>query len=149
MAGSEGVAITGAREPLDWGLAMGISTAPFAARKIATCAEGLSFAAAFTRRTLTHWGLDAVVDDTVCVVGELTAKVTPHAAAAGHDTFWLALGAGPRTAVCIARHHGTIPSRPEPLLAAPCRPSIEASATDWGWSLHVDGSMSLWARVRM
>lgn len=148
LAGSAGVAIPGETWTLDWGLAMGISVANFAATRVDASAEGLHSAREFTRCHLQRWGLEEIVDDVVMVVGELTANAVRHTAAA--DGAWLALATSPRTVMCVVRD----PSSQVPARRTAAYPATEGRGLSviaglscvWGWSVEGDGK-AVWARV--
>jgi hypothetical protein len=149
LAGSAGVATPGEARALDWGLAMGISVANFAAVKITADAEGLAHAREFTRHQLQRWGADAATDDMISVMAELTGNALRHTAAAGEGT-WLALGTSPRTVVCVVLD----PSPRQPILRTVGSLStagrglkvVGALSAVWGWSPQGEGK-AVWARV--
>ncbi|MEU6227489.1 ATP-binding protein [Streptomyces sp. NPDC047042] len=149
MAGSAGVAIPGETWALDWGLAMGISVANFAASRVDASAEGLLNARQFTRCHLQRWRLEETTDDVVTVVGELTSNAVRHTAAAT-DGVWLALAASPRTVMCVVRD----PSSQVPARRTAAYPAtggrglsvIAGLSCVWGWSVEGDGK-AVWARV--
>lgn len=149
LAGSAGVAVPGETQALDWGLAMGISMSNFAASKIAATGEALTQARQFTRRHLTRWGLEDVVDDVITVVGELTGNAVRHTAAAA-DGAWLALATSPRTVLCIVRDPSTqvpAPHTADQLATYGRGLGVVASlSSTWGWTVERDGK-AVWARV--
>lgn len=149
LAGSAGVAIPGGVWALDWGVAMGISVARFATRRVGVCADGLAQVREFTRRQLAGWGLDGGIDDVVSVVGELTANVVCHAAAE-EGGVWLALATSPRSVICVVRD----PSSQTPVPRASVFPAVDgrglgivaALSCAWGWRTEADGK-AVWARI--
>ncbi|WP_327742818.1 ATP-binding protein [Streptomyces europaeiscabiei] len=144
-----GVATPGEARALDWGLAMGISVANFAAVKITASAEGLAHAREFTRHQLQRWGVDTATDDVISVMAELTGNALRHTAAASEGT-WLALGTSPRTVVCVVLD----PSPRQPILRTVGSLStvgrglkvVGALSAAWGWSPQ-GGGKAVWARV--
>lgn len=149
LAGSAGVATPGEVRALDWGLAMGISVANFAAVKIAADAEGLAHAREFTRHQLQRWGVETATDDVISVVAELTGNALRHTAAASEGT-WLALGTSPRTVVCVVLDPS--PRQPAPQVADSLSTAgrglnvVAALSATWGWSPQGRGK-AVWARI--
>ncbi|WP_442805391.1 ATP-binding protein [Streptomyces sp. GMR22] len=63
----------------DWGLALGISSAGFAARAFTGDRRSLEGVRRFTREVLSAWGLTALTDDMTTVVSELVTNALRHA----------------------------------------------------------------------
>ncbi|MFF1708284.1 ATP-binding protein [Streptomyces sp. NPDC058252] len=63
----------------DWVLALGISTADFAARAFTCELTSLKNVRRFVRETISVWGLDMLADDMTTLVNELTTNAVPHA----------------------------------------------------------------------
>lgn len=140
--------------PLDWGLAMGLGTPPFAAHRFTAHPSSLARTRHFTRNTLRQWGMASCVDDATTVTAELVANAVQHvltsrpSPAAG----WLGLARIRDTVLCAVSD----PSRtaPTPLTGKPLAESgfglhiVKALSDAWGCSFLAGGQgKTVWARI--
>jgi anti-sigma regulatory factor (Ser/Thr protein kinase) len=138
----------------DWGLALGISAAGFAARAF-TCEPGsLESIRRFARDTISDWGLTAFADDMTTVVGELTANAVRHAlpACGEADTkAWLGMVRTGGAVVCtVVDPSPSPPTRQDPdYLAETGRGLliVDALTSQWGYSEPDPSGKTVWARI--
>ncbi|MFF4732331.1 ATP-binding protein [Streptomyces mirabilis] len=137
----------------DWGLALGISAAGFAARAF-TEASSLENIRRFVRDTISDWGLALFVDDMTTVAGELTANAVRHAlpACGEADTkAWLGMVRTGGAVVCaVVDPSPAPPSRQEPgQLAETGRGLliVDALTSQWGYSEPDLSGKTVWARI--
>lgn len=138
----------------DWGLALGISAAGFAARAF-TCEPGsLESIRRFVRDTISDWGLTAFADDMTTVVGELTANAVRHALTGHSETnskAWLGIVRTGGAVVCtVVDPSPTPPRRQDPdQLAETGRGLliVDALTSQWGYSEPDSNGKTVWARI--
>ncbi|WP_328674905.1 ATP-binding protein [Streptomyces sp. NBC_00343] len=138
----------------DWGLALGISTADFAARAFTCEPTSLKIVRRFVRETISAWGLDMLADDMTAVVNELTTNAVLHALAGCGDArskAWLGVARTGGALVCAV----TDPSSAPP---ARCHPEhlseagrgllvVEALASQWGYAQTDPDGKIVWACI--
>ncbi|MFD7068289.1 ATP-binding protein [Streptomyces sp. NPDC059913] len=143
--------------PVDWGLAHGLGTPRFAARRFTASKLSLLRARRFAYTTLTSWGLDQCADEATLVAVELMTNAAEHALDAdeygGRDSAWLGLSCTARTVTCTVSDPSTRPPRnaPNDLLADTGRGmAIVAVLSDgWGCNILSDGTgKTVWAHLR-
>ncbi|MFD8576677.1 ATP-binding protein [Streptomyces sp. MMS21 TC-5] len=146
------LAVTGA---LDWGLALGLSTAGFAARSFTDSDRTCCRVRGFIEAVLGEWGIGPGPgrDATLTVAGELVGNAVRHVLRdSPHDRgAWLGL-VRKDSAVLVAI------SDPDPRPPRPARPDamdesgrglvlVSVLSTSWGWSRSPGGGKTVWARV--
>jgi anti-sigma regulatory factor (Ser/Thr protein kinase) len=137
----------------DWGLALGISAAGFAARAFTCDAASLKSVRHFVRETISDWGLAPFADDMTTVVGELAANAIRHALAAGDaDTkAWLGMVRTGGAVVCaVVDPSPAPPSRRCPdHLAETGRGLliVDALTSQWGYCAPDPHGKTVWARI--
>ncbi|WP_328512890.1 ATP-binding protein [Streptomyces mirabilis] len=138
----------------DWGLALGISAAGFAARAFTCEASSLENIRRFVRDTISDWGLALFVDDMTTVAGELTANAVRHAlpACGEADTkAWLGMVRTGGAVVCaVVDPSPAPPSRQYPdHLAETGRGLliVDALTSQWGYSEPDPSGKTVWARI--
>lgn len=140
--------------PLDWGLAVGTSTADFAARAF-TCNPGsLKKIRRFIRETISTWGLTVLADDLTAAVNELTTNAVQHALVApegARGRAWLGMARTGNTVVCVvADPSPTPPSRHHPVCLADAGRGlavVDALADQWGYATSASGGKTVWVRI--
>lgn len=139
--------------PLDWGLALGISTADFAAHAFSRDAESVQGIRHFVRETLTGWGLRACADDLTNVVNELATNAAQHALPqhGKHDKAWLGMAHTGGTVVCaVTDSSPTPPSCRTPEHLGPTGRGlviVEALTNQWGYAKTRPGGKIVSARI--
>ncbi|MER6738125.1 ATP-binding protein [Streptomyces puniciscabiei] len=138
---------------LDWGLALGISTADFAAHAFSQDPTSVKNIRRFVRETIASWGLRAFADDLTNVVNELTTNAVQHALIAGDEQRKAWLG--------IAHTHGAVVcavTDPSPAPPASIHPNhlalagrgliiVDALTSQWGYTPTHSGGKIVWARI--
>ncbi|MFD3580806.1 ATP-binding protein [Streptomyces sp. NPDC058644] len=139
----------------DWGLALGISAAGFAARSFGTDPVALSQIRQFTRDVLSEWGLANFAGDAVVVASELAANAMRHALdRTGNETnssAWLGLVRSERALICVVADPSPAPPVPqqESTLAEHGRglSLVHALTSRWGYSEPDGQGKTIWARI--
>ncbi|MFM9700167.1 ATP-binding protein [Streptomyces europaeiscabiei] len=138
----------------DWGLALGISTAGFAARAFTCEHESLESVRHFARDVINEWGLNAFADDMTTVAGELAANAVRHALTQQHQhnaKAWLGIARTGGALVCTV-------TDPSPTPPAPRQPDtfaetgwglliVNALTSQWGYSQPEPTGKTVWARI--
>ncbi|MEU3322046.1 ATP-binding protein [Streptomyces sp. NPDC006785] len=142
--------------PLDWGIALGVSAAGFAAKSL-SAEEGSGVRVrAFTHTVMGQWGVTAGGEAVVTVAWELAANAIQHALLAGAQVqqpgrAWLGLVRKGEAVVCAVTD-----SSPAPPLLRPPDPMnsngrglqmVDRLSSHWGWSSSPSGTKTVWARV--
>ncbi|GHA68938.1 ATPase [Streptomyces tauricus] len=138
----------------DWGLALGISAAGFAARAFTCNAASLKSVRRFVRETVNGWGLAPLADDMTTVVGELAANAIRHALGGAGDAdtkAWLGMVRTGGAVVCAVV---------DPSPAAPSRRCpdhltetgrglliVDALTSQWGYCAPDPHGKTVWARI--
>ncbi|WP_406387280.1 ATP-binding protein [Streptomyces sp. NBC_00887] len=143
--------------PPDWGLALGISTAGFAASTFTDTFAARSQVREFTHETLAEWDVNRRqgADEILAVAWELAANAIQHAlrTTAPHTRTkaWLGLVRKDGAIVCAVTDPSTsLPQhRPSSLLDETGRGLflVTRLSTAWGWSVSHAGTKTVWARV--
>ncbi|MFK4152927.1 ATP-binding protein [Streptomyces fungicidicus] len=140
--------------PLDWGLALGISTADFVARSFTRDPGSLKSIRRFIRETISAWGLTALADDLTAAVNELTTNAVQHALAApggAHERAWLGMTRTGNTVMCaVADPSPTPPSRRRPACMADAGRGlavVDALTDQWGYTATAPGGKAVWVRI--
>ncbi|MFK0287991.1 ATP-binding protein [Streptomyces sp. NPDC090499] len=138
---------------MDWGLALGISTADFAAHAFSRDPESVQGIRRFTRETIAGWGLCAYADDLTNVVNELTVNAVQHALPKRGEQAkaWLGMAHTGGTVVCAV----TDPSPAPPSCLSPehLAPTgrglviVDALTSQWGYARTHSGGKIVWARI--
>lgn len=138
----------------DWGLALGISAAGFAARAFTCEPDSLENIRRFVRDTISDWGLTAFADDMTTVVGELTTNAVRHALTGrgeADNKAWLGMVRTGGAVVCtVVDPSPTPPSRQDPdHLAETGRGLliVDALTSQWGYSEPDPNGKTVWARI--
>ncbi|WP_328786161.1 ATP-binding protein [Streptomyces sp. NBC_00273] len=139
----------------DWGLALGLSTAGFAARSFTDSDRTCCRIRGFIEAVLGEWGIGPGPsrDATLTVAWELVGNAIRHALREGHQGSgaWLGL-VRKDSAILVAI------SDPNPQPPRPVRPDImdesgrglvlvSVLSTAWGWTFSPTGGKTVWARV--
>ncbi|MEU9348958.1 ATP-binding protein [Streptomyces sp. NPDC048278] len=138
---------------MDWGLALGISTADFAAHAFSKDPESVQSIRCFVRETLAGWGLRACANDLTNVANELAVNAAQHALSqhGEPDKAWLGLAHTGGTVVCaVTDPSPKPPSRRSPQhLAAAGRGLVivDALTSQWGYARTHSGGKIVWARI--
>lgn len=142
--------------PLDWGLALGISTADFAAHAFSCDATSLKSIRRFIRETMSVWDLGVLADDLTTVVNELTTNAVLHAmteAGRAHSKAWVGMARTGNTVVCaVADPSPAPPTRHRtPHLADSGRGLliVDALCDKWGYAASEASGKTVWARIRL
>jgi anti-sigma regulatory factor (Ser/Thr protein kinase) len=140
--------------PLDWGLALGISTADFAARAFTCDAASLKNIRGFIRETMSDWDLGSLADDLTTVVNELTSNAVLHALAAGSGgKAWVGMARTGDTVVCaVADPSPAPPTRPATTQLADSGRGlliVDALSDKWGYATSEPSGKTVWARVSL
>jgi anti-sigma regulatory factor (Ser/Thr protein kinase) len=140
--------------PLDWGLALGISTADFVARSFTRDPGSLKSIRRFIRETISTWGLTALADDLTAAVNELTTNAVQHALTApdgAHGRAWLGMTRTGNTVMCaVADPSPTPPSRRRPACLADAGRGlavVDALSDQWGYAATAPGGKAVWVRI--
>ncbi|MFF0018072.1 ATP-binding protein [Streptomyces sp. NPDC005374] len=138
----------------DWGLALGISTADFAARAFTPDPDSLKTIRRFIRETITQWGLSPFADDLITVVNELTTNAVQHAltpSSGSRSTAWLGIARTGNTVVCAVTDPSPTPPayhHPESLAEAGRGLLIvNALTSQWGYAPTPSNGKAVWARI--
>ncbi|MGW4786746.1 ATP-binding protein [Streptomyces sp. NPDC004230] len=139
----------------DWGLALGISTADFAARAFTSDPGSLKSVRRFVRETITAWGLAAFADDTTTVVNELTTNAIRHALDKDdepHVKAWLGIARTSSSVVCAVTDPS--PAPPSPHARTDLAPTgrglliVDAlTSSHWGYAETAPAGKTVWARI--
>uniref|UniRef100_A0AAU1UMH9 ATP-binding protein n=1 Tax=Streptomyces sp. NBC_00119 TaxID=2975659 RepID=A0AAU1UMH9_9ACTN len=134
----------------DWGLALGISAAGFAARSFRASPASLRQVRRFTRQVVCEWGLANYADDATAVVSELAANAIQHALNE-HGSVWLGLVRSNRGLVCVMADPSAAPpaSQTHSLSAENDRglDIVDALTTHWGYTDADRPGKAIWARI--
>lgn len=142
--------------PPDWGLALGVSAAGFAAKSLrAEEASGMRVRG-FARTVMGQWGVVSGKEEAVTVAWELAANAIQHALRA--DTradlpgrAWLSLVRREKAVVCAVTDSS--PAPPVPGAHDPMNSQgrglylVNRLSSHWGWSRSPSGAKTVWARV--
>ncbi|MEH0407437.1 ATP-binding protein [[Kitasatospora] papulosa] len=141
----------------DWGLALGVSTAGFAASTFADNLDARSQVREFVYATLSEWDVnrDLGVDEIVAVAWELAANAIQHALRttdhSARSKAWLGLARKDGAVVCAVTDPSASPPYRQPynLLDETGRGLflVTRFSTAWGWSVSRTGTKTVWARV--
>ncbi|AZQ32121.1 ATP-binding protein [Streptomyces cyaneochromogenes] len=138
----------------DWGLALGISTADFAARAFSGDPASLQTVRRFIRENLSAWGLNALAEDLMIVVNELAANAVQHALAGPGEAdskAWLGVARTGSTVVCsVTDPSPTPPTRADPTPLADAGRGlliVDALTSQWGYATTAPGGKTVWARI--
>ncbi|MFD9728757.1 ATP-binding protein [Streptomyces sp. NPDC059072] len=139
----------------DWGIALGVSTAGFAAKSFTAHTASAPRVRSFTKATLARWDVEEGAEAAVIVAWELAANAAQHAlrrdGRGAPEQAWLGLLRREEAVVCSV----TDPSPNPPRLQPPdvMRHSgrglllVTRLSSTWGWSLSPAGTKTVWARV--
>ncbi|MFF4041121.1 ATP-binding protein [Streptomyces sp. NPDC001816] len=139
--------------PLDWGLALGISTADFAAHAFSQDPKSVESIRRFVRETIGSWGLRAFADDLTNVVNELTTNAVQHALPKRDEQAkaWLGMAHIDGTVVCaVTDPSPTPPTHRFPEHLAPAGRGlviVDALTSQWGYTKTRTGGKIVWARI--
>ncbi|MFJ7297865.1 ATP-binding protein [Streptomyces collinus] len=138
--------------PLDWGLALGISTADFAARAFTCDAASLKNVRCFIRETVSEWDLGSLADDLTTVVNELTSNAVLHALVAGAGSkAWVGMARAGDTVVCaVADPSPALPTRRRAAHLADSGRGlliVDALCDKWGYAASEASGKTVWARI--
>ncbi|WP_424863360.1 ATP-binding protein [Streptomyces sp. MMS24-I29] len=142
--------------PPDWGLALGVSAAGFAAKSLSAEEASGVRVRAFTWMAMEQWGVTAGAETAVVVAWELAANAIQHTLRDGTDggvqgRAWLGLVRRDRAVVCAVTDSGAA----SPLMRVPDPTKIHGRglqlvdrlSSHWGWSHSPSGTKTVWARV--
>ncbi|MEU2839034.1 ATP-binding protein [Streptomyces sp. NPDC007076] len=142
--------------PPDWGLALGVSAAGFAAKSL-SAEEGSGLRVrAFAWMVMDQWGVTAGAETAVAVAWELAANAIQHTLREGaeggaHGRAWLGLVRRDEAVVCAVTDDG--PASPLLRAADPTKSHgrglqlVDRLSSHWGWSRSPSGTKTVWARV--
>jgi anti-sigma regulatory factor (Ser/Thr protein kinase) len=141
--------------PPDWGLALGVSAAGFAAKSLQ--AEDASGARVreFTRTVTQQWGVGAAEERVVLVAWELAANAVQHALRADTSAgkprrAWLGLVRRDQAVVCAVTDSSPTPPSLRQLGLTNSHGRglylVKFLSSHWGWS-RSPGGKTVWARV--
>ncbi|MEV7787625.1 ATP-binding protein [Streptomyces sp. NPDC088106] len=140
--------------PLDWGLALGISTADFVARSFTRDPGSLKSIRRFIRETIGAWGLTALADDLTSAVNELTTNAVQHALTAPDEArgrAWLGMTRAGNTVMCaVTDPSPTPPLRRRPACLAEAGRGlavVDALTDQWGYAATAPGGKAVWVRL--
>ncbi|MFD3613202.1 ATP-binding protein [Streptomyces atroolivaceus] len=143
--------------PPDWGLALGVSTARFAASTFTDTFDARTHVRKFTDATLAEWDVSRHQgrEDVLAVAWELAANAIQHSlrppARHRRGEAWLGLARKDGAVVCaVTDPSPSLPQRrPHKLLDESGRGLLVVTrlSTAWGWSLSPSGTKTVWARV--
>ncbi|NEE34341.1 ATP-binding protein [Streptomyces sp. SID7982] len=142
--------------PLDWGLALGVSAAGFAAKSLSAQEESGVGVRAFTRTVMDQWGAAAGGETVVTVAWELAANAIQYALRADVPAqqpgrAWLGLMRREEAVICAVTDSS--PAPPLPRSTAPLDNDgrglhmVDRLSSHWGWSRSSSGTKTVWARV--
>ncbi|WP_371591787.1 ATP-binding protein [Streptomyces virginiae] len=139
----------------DWGLALGLSTAGFAARSFTDSDQTCCRVRGFIGAVLAEWGIGPGPgrDATLTVAWELVGNAIKHALREGHHDGGAWLG--------LVRKDGAVLvaiTDPDPRPPRPSRPDVmdengrglvlvTVLSSAWGWTLSPAGGKTVWARI--
>ncbi|MDK9497042.1 ATP-binding protein [Streptomyces katrae] len=139
----------------DWGIALGVSTAGFAAKSFTAHTASAPRVRAFTKAVLAQWNVEGGAEATVIVAWELAANAAQHALGrdgrGGPERAWLGLVRREEAVVCSVTD--PCPSPPQLQLPDLMRGTgrglllVSRLSSTWGWSLSPSGTKTVWARV--
>jgi len=143
--------------PPDWGLALGVSTAGFAASTFTDTLDARSHVRKFAYATLSEWDVTRRQgrDEILAVAWELAANAIQHALRTTthhtRGTAWLGLVRKDGAVVCaVTDPSPSLPQRqPYRLLDETGRGLLLVTrlSTAWGWSVGPADTKTVWARV--
>lgn len=142
--------------PLDWGLALGVSAAGFAAKSLSAQEESGVGVRAFTRTVMDQWGAASGGETVVTVAWELAANAIQYALRADVPAqqpgrAWLGLMRREEAVICAVTDSSPAPPLPRP--TAPLDSDgrglhmVGRLSSQWGWSRSPSGTKTVWARV--
>ncbi|MFE6664753.1 ATP-binding protein [Streptomyces sp. NPDC057697] len=142
--------------PPDWGLALGVSAAGFAAKSLSAEEASGVRVRAFTRTVMEQWGVTAGAETAVVVAWELAANAIRHTLCEGakdgvRGRAWLGLVRRDEAVVCAVTDDG--PASPLLKAADPAKSHgrglqlVDRLSSHWGWSRSLSGTKTVWARV--
>jgi anti-sigma regulatory factor (Ser/Thr protein kinase) len=142
--------------PLDWGLALGISTADFTARAFTREATSLKSIRRFIHETMDVWDLSSLTDDLTLVVNELTTNAVLHAlttTSGARGKAWVGMARTHHTVVCaVADPSPTPPTQAKTTHLADSGRGlliVEALSDKWGYATSKPGGKTVWARITL
>ncbi|MEU1320771.1 ATP-binding protein [Streptomyces tibetensis] len=140
--------------PLDWGLALGISTADFAAHAFTCDATSLKSIRRFIRETMSVWDLGSLAEDLTLVVNELTTNAVLHAlteAGRARSKAWVGMARTGNTVVCAVADPSPAPPTRHRIahLADSGRGLliVDALCDKWGYAASEASGKTVWARI--
>ncbi|MEU2075540.1 ATP-binding protein [Streptomyces sp. NPDC013489] len=142
--------------PLDWGIALGVSAAGFAAKSLSVEEDSGGRVRAFTRTVMGQWGVAAGGETVVAVAWELAANAVQHAlrvdAQLQHPgRAWLGLVRRDEAVICAVTDGSPAPPRlgpPDPMDSnGRGLYLVNRLSSHWGWSTSPSGTKTVWARV--
>ncbi|MFJ1550563.1 ATP-binding protein [Streptomyces sp. NPDC088246] len=143
--------------PPDWGLALGVSTARFAASTFTDTLDARTHVRKFTYATLSEWDVTGRQgrDEILAVAWELAANAIQHALRTStrhtRGRAWLGLVRKDGAVVCaVTDPSPSLPQRQPPKLLDETGRGlllVTRLSTAWGWSLSPAGTKTVWARV--
>ncbi|MFD0072150.1 ATP-binding protein [Streptomyces sp. NPDC127166] len=142
--------------PLDWGIALGVSAAGFAAKSLSVEEGSGVRVRAFTRTVMRQWGVTAGGETVVMVAWELAANAVRHALRADAQLqqpgrAWLGLMRRDEAVVCAVTDASPAPPRLGPREPMDSNGRglhlVDRLSSHWGWSNSPSGTKTVWARV--
>ncbi|WP_421110344.1 ATP-binding protein [Streptomyces sp. NEAU-S77] len=140
----------------DWGLALGISSAGFAARAFTGERRSLESVRRFTRDVLRAWDLTDLTDDMTTVVSELVTNALRHALEGREQASgkaWLGILRTGGALVCAVADPS--PSPPLPQAPGPLAEDgwglriVDALTSQWGYCETDSYGKAVWARIAL
>ncbi|ROQ23606.1 hypothetical protein EDD98_7556 [Streptomyces sp. PanSC19] len=142
--------------PPDWGLALGVSAAGFAAKSLKAEETSGVRVRGFTRTVMDRWGVAAGEEAVVAVAWELAANAIQHTLRGQGDSdlpgrAWLGLVRREEAVVCAVTDCSSVPPIPQTLepMSGHGRGLylVDRLSSHWGWSQSPSGTKTVWARV--
>ncbi|MEV8628564.1 ATP-binding protein [Streptomyces sp. NPDC051079] len=143
--------------PPDWGLALGVSAAGFAAKSLPTEESSGMRVREFTRTVMSQWGVATGEEAVVAVAWELAANAIQHALRAQDGKpqqparAWLGLVRRDEAVICAVTDSSPTPPIPRTLNPMNSHGRglylVDRLSSHWGWSQSPSGTKTVWARV--
>ncbi|MEU2119467.1 ATP-binding protein [Streptomyces sp. NPDC016459] len=142
--------------PPDWGLALGVSAAGFAAKSLKAEESSGVRVRGFTRTVIDQWGVATGEETVVAVAWELAANAIQHVLRGQEDPAlpgraWLGLVRRDEAVVCAVTDCSPLPPIPRTLepMSGHGRGLylVDRLSSHWGWSQSSSGTKTVWARV--